>query len=189
MIDPMQIGDGHSSLAARFIEAMAGIDAPYVLEFGTKRADPDFPTHHRDWLPVIALHTKCDIEAGTDVDEVADAHDLSIGWDGVYDGVIAVAVFEHLKRPWVAAVEMARTLRRGGLIFVSTHHSFPEHAYPSDYWRYSREALSLIFEDAGLEVIATEYQYPCQIVPGPEVTRWNPAAPAWLNVELLAVKP
>lgn len=184
----MKIGTGHSALAADFIERIAGVDTPYVLELGTRRSEPGFATHHRDWLPKIALHTKCDIEDGEDVDEVYDAHRLPLGWQAVYDGVIAVAVFEHLVRPWVAAAELARVLTRGGLVFVSTHHTFPLHGYPDDYWRFSAQALASIFQDAGLEMIGCSYQYPCQIVPGPEVTRWNPAAPAYLNVELLAMK-
>lgn len=189
MTDPMQIGQADSPLADRFIRGVNALDSPYVLEFGTRRADPDFATHHRDWLPTPALHIKCDIEAGIDVDEVHDIHYLPPTFTGVYDAVIAVAVFEHLKRPWVAAAEISRALVRGGLLFVSTHQSFPLHGYPSDFFRFSAQALALIFEDAGMEIIAAEYQCPCQIVPGPEIQRWNSAAPAWLVTELLAVKP
>ena len=94
-------------------------------------------------------------------------------------------------RPWAATPELARVLRPGGVIYVETHQTFPIHGYPSDYWRFTREALELLALDAGLEVIGTAYKYPATIVPASDINferGWNASAPAFLNVELLAVR-
>lgn len=200
----MAIGIGHGTDAERlFLDALVGLRdltedgySPTILELGTRRSDPDFPTHHREWLP-DGRWTMADMAAGQDVDVVADAHDLEAtfgsagyGFEG-FDAAIAVSVFEHLERPWMAAASMASVLRPGGLVYVATHQTFPLHGYPSDFFRFSREALALIFEDAGFVVGATSYAYRCVIEPPPEVTRWNraPDVEAWLNVDLVAKLP
>lgn len=158
---------------------------PRILEIGTRRYEPDRPTHHRDWCPK-GDWCFTDLQPGTDVDVVDDAHDLNMFQTQTFDGVIAVSVLEHLARPWRAAEAIARVLRRGGWVYVNTHHSFPEHAYPDDYWRFSTSALGVLFGPPYFANLRTGYQFPCVIQPGPEVTRWNPSAPAWLNVEACA---
>lgn len=200
----MAIGQSQGTEAERiFRDGLVGLrDAdeqgysPRILELGTRRSDPTFPTHHREWLP-DGRWTMADAYPGQDVDVTADAHDLEAtfgspsprptnGWGG-FDAAIAVSVFEHLERPWVAAGSLAAVLAPGGWVYVATHQTFPLHGYPQDFFRFSREALALIFDDAGFEVLATSYAYPCRIEPPPEVTRWNraPDVEAWLNVDLV----
>lgn len=155
-----------------------------VLELGTLRWGKD-PTHHKHWLPSARLFTMSDVQAGVDVDEVADAHDLSgVFGHNEFDAVIACSVWEHLEQPWIAAREAIKVLRPGGVIFVQTHHAFPEHGYPNDYFRFSRAALTSLFTAALATDIVTNYEFPCEIVT-PEERRDN----AWLNVCLFARKP
>jgi SAM-dependent methyltransferase len=127
-----------------------------------------------------------DVTDGLDVDVVADAHDLAPFATSSFDAYIAVSVYEHLRQPWVAAKAAHRVLKNGGTLLVVTHQTFPIHGYPSDFFRFSDVALASIFEDAGFKIIDGGYQYPCQITPPPEVTRWNTAAPAFLNVGVYA---
>lgn len=161
-----------------------------ILELGTRRWDPEFPTHHRAWAP-DAVWTMADAMDGIDVDVVADAHDLAPFKDNSFDAYIACSVYEHLQRPWIAAQAAARVLRPGGWLYVDTHQTFPLHGYPRDYFRFSKEALATIFRDAGFTVIDFGYAYPCKIQPPPEVTRWNtaPDVEAWLNVDIMARLP
>lgn len=191
-LDPMYIGSGTAEteqIPLQFIEAMGRAARPRaaILELGTLRWEPALPTHHTDWLPE-ADWTRSDISVGTDVDVVADAHDLEPFANETFDGAVAVSVWEHLARPWIAAQALARVLRPGGYAYISTHHTFPLHGYPHDYFRFSIQALALLFQDAGLQPISTGYAYPARITPPVEVTRWSTSALSPLVVHMLAVK-
>lgn len=204
MADAMNIGTGEPSpRATEFRGRLAGHSATHdgfvadVLELGTRRWVPDFPTHHKAWAPPGARWVMSDMEAGTDVDVVADAHYLAEAFPfsatpgAGFDYVVAVSVWEHLQRPWIAAASVAEVMRPDGWIYIATHQTFPLHGYPHDYFRFSAEALVTLFDDAGFVDIATGYDYACTIQPPPEVTRWNtsPDVPAWLIVDLLARRP
>lgn len=178
----MRIGTAVDDIAERFRRHLAAIEAPSVVEIGTRRWDPNLPTHHADWVPHAQPYLRCDVDDGDDVDLVTDAHDLAGLSDSSWDAVVAVSIFEHLTRPWLAAHAIARVLRPGGAAYIATHQTFPIHGYPNDYWRFSVDALDVLFADAGMVAEIAGYQYPCRIQPGPEVTRWNPNAEAFLNV-------
>ena len=185
----MQIGTGGVSTAvSQFAHDIGLLVDADILELGTKRSDPSFPTHHKVWNET-ADWTFADVEDGIDVHVVVDAHEMLEFGDDDFDAVVAVSVWEHLRRPWIAAEEVARVLKPGGIVYIATHQSFPIHGYPSDYFRFSDMALAGIFEDAGLETLDVCYSYPAKIIPPPEVTRWNKAAPVFLNVDLYARKP
>ncbi len=185
----MSIGTEHHSLAARFIEFIGGIEEPHILEIGTRRSDPEMSTHHRGWFGAAGSYTMMDIAAGMDVDEVCDVESLPEEWDETQDAVICIATLEHVKHPWVAMEEMGYMLTPNGMLYVQTHQTFPLHGYPQDLWRFTRESLTLLAEDAGLIVVGTTYSYPCSIQPLVEMTRWNPTAEAFLCVDLLATRP
>lgn len=189
LTDPMRIGDMVDPIAERFIRDIRLAFRPRVLELGTRRWEAGFPTHHEHWVPSASDYVKADVTDGVDVDVVADAHHLPDEWAGSFDAVIAVSVWEHLARPWEATHEAARALAPGGLLLIVTHHTFPEHGYPDDFWRFTVKGLDVLFSDAGLEPLAVGQTFPCRIYPGDNVSRWNEHAPAWLCVSGLARKP
>lgn len=190
MTDAMRIADAHDGMAERFRRRVTDEwEAPRVVEFGTKRW-ASTPTHHRAWVPHAAEYVMSDVEDGTDVDVVVDLHRLYEAWGTErFDVAIACSVWEHLEHPWIAAREVHDLLVPGGLLLVATHHAFPVHGYPSDYTRWTVEGLTALMEWAGFVTDRCEYLYPCTITPPPEVTRWNPAAPAYLNVEGIWSRP
>lgn len=176
--------------------------AATVLEIGTKRWVDGVSTHLQGMFPGVPrqAYVMADIQPGDDVDVVADLHALPADWTGRFDAVVATAVFEHLERPWIAAHEIARILKPGGRCYVSTHQTYPLHGYPADYFRFSRGALSLLFEDAGLTVQNCAYEHrtwirlPRALVPrrlGKRgfVDTWNRIQPAYLVVHLSGCKP
>jgi len=172
----------------RFIAALHQRTAPKVLELGTRRWNTTRSTHHAAWLPADATHVMSDVTDGLDVDVVADAHTLAPFAAKTFDAVIAVSVWEHLQHPWVAATAAARVLKPGGLLYVATHHTFPVHGYPSDYTRWTDEGLKALFDAPLWDVNLAGYSYPCKIVPPADVTVWNTAAEAFLNVDIYAVR-
>jgi SAM-dependent methyltransferase len=185
--DSMKIGSGSAPQAeSQFRRELEALKRPSVLELGTLRWEVNSPTHHASWAPHASMYVKSDVQEGMDVDVAADAHDLAPIGTATVDAYIAVSVYEHLRRPWVAASAARRVMKPGGILLVVTHQTFPIHGYPSDYFRFSDRALAGIFEDAGFEVVDAGYQYPCSITPPREVTRWNPVAESYLNVAVFA---
>ena len=187
MPDVMGIGTGEAVRAeTQFKAELLAMVAPRVLELGTMRSEAPNPTHHQEWAPQAKEYVMSDFADGLDVDVIADAHDLKPFKRAYFDALIAVSVWEHLTRPWIAAQAVGRVVKPGGIIFICTHQTFPLHGYPNDYFRFSSPALGLIFEDAGFEILEAGYQYPCSIHPPAEVTRWNDAAESFLNVAVFA---
>ena len=41
-----------------------------------------------------------------------------------FDIIYSSACFEHFAMPWVVAIEIAKLLKVGGIVFVETHFSF-----------------------------------------------------------------
>ena len=184
-------------VVGKFFEASAQLRPKRVLEVGTLQARPGYSSHSRAGFPEIADedYVRLDIQAGADVDVVGDLHALPQAWTGRFDAFIANAVFEHLMRPWVAAKEVSRVLAPGGLFLAQTHQCFPLHGYPNDYFRFSREALRLVFEDAGLIVEACDYRGRCAIVPPADIVppaglrAWNEEFPSFILVSAWGRKP
>ncbi len=177
--------------AARLLDASAN-----VLEVGTKQAMVGVPTHLQSVFPNVLRNNYImgDVLPGADVDVVADLHSLPIDWEGRFNAFVANAVFEHLERPWLAAKEVFRVLAPGGFCYVATHQTFPLHGHPSDFFRFSKEALSLLFTDAGMTVLDVAYEHralivpPVSIVPTRAVKSWNAIWPSYICVHLFAEK-
>ncbi len=176
-------------LLVNFIHRLHAVRRAQVLELGTKRSSPERSTVHREWAAADAAYVCSDFDDGLDVDLLADVHTLSqsVAPDSQH-AVIACSVFEHVQRPWIGAIEIGKVLRPGGQVFIQTHFAFPIHGYPSDYWRYTRDALETIFgADAGLRIVGSAYQYPVGLhapeLPPPDTIE------AYLNVCIVAEKP
>lgn len=171
-----------------FLDLMSEKETPSVLETGVKRSIPDRSTLHKDWVPHAGEYIGTDFQNGADVDVVADLHDLSRNFDeNRFDAIISCSTLEHVQYPWISAIEMCRVLKPGGLVFIQTHQTYPLHAYPYDYWRFSAEALQTLFcEKVGFKTLHSSYEFPCHIysahVPGAKDD------PSYLNVLLLAKK-
>ena len=67
-------------------------------------------------------------------------------------------VFEHLKRPWIAARNVCALLQTGGIWITMVPFAQRYHESRSDYFRYTHEGMRALFEAAGqIEVIASGY--------------------------------
>lgn len=149
-----------------------------VLELGTKRSQPNRPTHHKAFFPEASRYIMTDFQEGLDVDVVADAHSLTTTFGfQVFDFVWASSVFEHLERPWEAAEEIIRVLKPGGYVFIQTHFAFPWHGYPNDYFRFTHDGLISCFR--GLEEKKGWMEFPARIISQEDPT--SASAPAFLN--------
>lgn len=165
-----------------------------VLEIGTRRWEEHRPGGHRDRVMLAcptAQYVGTDAMAGQDVDVVADAMRLSDVFPAEsFDAVLCVSTLEHIAWPWVAVREIASVLRRDGVCLVTTHQSFPLHHYPSDYFRFSTDALRALFcLGMGWEIVSADYSFAAKVVPIENgLDRWCFVAPAWLHVHLFGVR-
>lgn len=102
-----------------------------------------------------ALYPACigvDMLEGDGVDIVANLETTDLG---PFDHIDCCSVLEHTPRPWVLAANLQSMLVPGGTLLLSVPFIWRPHAYPNDYWRFTREALPLLFP--GIEWAAREY--------------------------------
>jgi SAM-dependent methyltransferase len=57
-----------------------------------------------------------------------------------------LSTFEHVQRFWLGFNEVERVLRPDGVFVVASPFYFHVHSYPSDYWRFTPEALDFLLE-------------------------------------------
>jgi SAM-dependent methyltransferase len=77
---------------------------------------------------------------------------------GFFDAIYSNNVFEHLRRPWIAASNLVAMLAPGGICITITPFSLRYHEVPADYFRYTHTGLASLFEDAGdVEVVVSGY--------------------------------
>lgn len=92
-----------------------------------------------------------------------------------FDVVVSSSTLEHV-RHWRAAVANIKAVcKPGGLILLTMPSRWPFHAYPHDYWRYSRQdieyifadcvLLSLVEEEGDMALIYAKMQTPPQLQP------------------------
>ncbi|MBF0591631.1 MAG: methyltransferase domain-containing protein, partial [Nitrospirae bacterium] len=136
---------------AEFIAEMSRLPAPHILEIGSRKVVGSMP---RQLISSKARFTGLDIMDGEGVDVVGDAHRLSELFEpDTFDGVYSAAVFEHIAMPWKVALEINRVVRPGGFVYIASHHTYPMHEMPWDFWRYGKDAFSTIFGSfSGFEV-------------------------------------
>lgn len=82
-------------------------------------------------------------------DVVGDIHAMPFQ-DNSQEAIICMAVLEHVENPFKAASEMYRVLKPGGYCFVYVpflYYYHPEIGYYADYWRFTKDALELLFKD------------------------------------------
>ena len=138
-----------------------------ILEIGSRARSG---VNNRDtYIPksLNAEFTGVDVLDGECVDVVCDAHELSQHVENdKYDLVYSLNVFEHLLMPWKVVLELNKVMKTNGIVMIFTHHSFPLHDLPWDYYRFSDNAwYSLFNKETGFEVIKTELIDRVSIVP------------------------
>lgn len=79
----------------------------------------------------------------TDVIGVADRLPFR---DNSFDGVISIAVLEHVKDPFLCAREIARVLKPGAWLKCCVPFLQPLHGYPHHYFNMTHEGLRTLFE-------------------------------------------
>lgn len=154
---PAPVLTGHKGFPARVVEA-GNRPGFRVLEIGSREVTGRYRL--REMLDQ-ATYVGFDYYPGPNVDVVGDAHRLSSCFTEPFDVIYCTAVFEHLAMPWVAAEEIAKVLKVGGLLFVETHFSFSSHERPWNFFQFSDMGLRVLFsEPLGFECVEASLQNP-----------------------------
>jgi SAM-dependent methyltransferase len=78
--------------------------------------------------------------------------------DASFDTVLCTQVLEHVPRPWIAASEMARVLKSGGVLILSCPQYWVLHEMPHDYFRYTSYGLRILFPESNWQWVEHRQQ-------------------------------
>ena len=93
-----------------------------------------------------------DISSAPNVDVVVDMTEDFAVIDRALGGrrfrtVICCSVLEHVPNVFKMAANMTQLTAPGGVLFLSVPFSWRYHGYPKDYWRFTPEAITFLFQD------------------------------------------
>ena len=110
-------------------------------------------------------YTGFDYYPDSNTDVVGDAHRLSQYFEKqLFDAIFSQSVFEHLAMPWVVSMEINKLLKVGGITCHSTHNAWSMPERPWDFWRFSDDALKVLFSPPlGFETIKTGFFEPLRM--------------------------
>ena len=89
------------------------------------------------------------------LDLVGDVNELPLK-DGFADAVLCAEVLEHVPSTDLLMKEINRVLKDGGRLLLTVPLCLGEHMVPFDFHRFTRYALSELFEAHGFRVIRIE---------------------------------
>jgi hypothetical protein len=120
---------------------------PRVLEIGSREVT-GLSTARQDYAD--ADYVGFDYYPGNNVDVDGDVHRLSSYFqpEEKFDLVFSFASFEHFAMPWVVAVEIAKMMNIGGILYIRTHFSFGAHERPWNFFQFSDMGLRVLFSSA-----------------------------------------
>ena len=95
-----------------------------------------------------------DMEKGPNVDIVMETPYI---WSNIetdfFDVVISGQAFEHIEFFWITMGEMARVLKKEGLICIIAPNGFYQHRYPVDCYRFFTDGMISIARYVCLDVL------------------------------------
>jgi len=95
-----------------------------------------------------------DIVKGKNVDIVIPSpYDWSSIKSDHYDIVISGQAFEHIEFFWITIEQMARVLKRNGLMCIIVPNGAGEHRYPVDCYRFFTDGMIALARYVNLEVL------------------------------------
>lgn len=101
-------------------------------------------SHSENLAPLLGLTPSAIVAANH-----PDVNILALPYpDASFDYLLSDQVFEHIEGdPFLAARECKRVLKPGGVAVHTTCFINPIHAAPSDFWRFTPDALRLLHQD------------------------------------------
>lgn len=108
----------------------------------------------RPLIPAHWYYTGCDVAAGPNVNVVLSSpYDWPELREESFDLVVSTQVAEHVPHPWRWIREVARIIKPGGFLYISTPNTMHFHEYPIDCWRVWPDGMRALMDEARLSVI------------------------------------
>lgn len=104
-----------------------------------------------DFINKFGERIVVDIEAGKNVDVVADIHKMPFP-NSSFDMIVLFMVMEHLHDPLHAIRECQRVLKKTGVMLITTVQYWHTHDHPNDYYRFTKEGIRYITGQSNLEI-------------------------------------
>jgi SAM-dependent methyltransferase len=100
-------------------------------------------------------YTGMDVSGGPNVDVVVgDDYNWSVLESERYDVIISGQALEHMNQPWLAAKEIFRLCKRGGIIVIIAPGQCRFHEHPIDCFRFWPDGMRGLFVKlAGFEEV------------------------------------
>ena len=124
-----------------------------VLEIGSRHYKPGSGSS----IDYRSLCNGCeylgvDLSDGANVDLVLDLTEDFARVDAALDGkrfktVICCSVLEHVRNVFAMAQNISRLVSPDAAMFLSVPFTWRFHGYPSDYWRFTPEAIKFLFPE------------------------------------------
>lgn len=97
-----------------------------------------------------------DMEEGPNVDIVLkNPYDWSEIETDTFDVILSGQTFEHIEFFWITIAEMARVLKKDGLLCIIAPNGFGEHRYPVDCYRFFSDGMIALARYVSLEPLHT----------------------------------
>lgn len=147
-----------------WVKRQAGRLRGPILEIGSKKYSAAVSHDYRTLLGHLGRYVGTDLAAGDGVDVVAD---LTSDFEALpealratrFGTILCMSVMEHVRDVYKFAANLRRLLADGGVALVSVPWVWRFHGYPSDYWRFSPEALKFLLEPLILDSAASCVSY------------------------------
>jgi len=97
-------------------------------------------------------YTGVDIAKGENVDVVIKPYSFPFK-NNHFDVVISGQTLEHIEYPWKWIRELARVVKKNGLVCLIAPAVIHEHKYPIDTYRYYPDGMNALAKWANLKVI------------------------------------
>jgi len=135
--------------------AMAALPPGAILDVGAGQAP------WREWLPAHCRYVGLDIQNAGDFGMAPPSGDIHFYDGGVmpfadagFEGAICIEVLEHAADPDALLAEIARVLKPGAVLLLTTPWSARRHHIPYDFHRFTRERLEAMLAAHGFAEVA-----------------------------------
>lgn len=137
-----------------------------VVDIGSRAVSGHTMTHRTIIEPHGLNYIGLDVVEGPNVDVVmTEPYRLPLKSDSA-DIIFCGQVFEHVPYFWVTFLEMARVLRRGGIIILTAPSRGHRHSPPTDCWRFYPDGMLALAKFSNLDLCHARTDFPPKVEGG-----------------------